>query len=293
MRAQSRTILVVAVALAIGVAVGWFATRTWGGAAVSSKPPYRDATSREDNIGRTRSMNAPNGRVASPHAADAAAKPRRKVEARAEKRREPVAEVVKPEEKPAQEAQAEQQKKDDNPFPRYLDMFKNNPEALAAEFLKEAETSSARLRKMREDAIAKLKLNAEQAAVFEKALDDLRDEITRQNEEWVGLITSGQLNDDTAADGRIWDSNPLLCQRCVAAREMAVRETAEKLYEQLALDGVSDAVKQNVLIDATYKTSFAYECLEPNLDVYDKVYKNMGVGKGIFSWCRRSQQEKK
>jgi len=189
-------------------------------------------------------------------------------------------------------AQPELQK-DDNPFPRYLDMFRNDPEALAAEFIKEAKADNARLRKMRGDAIAKLKLNAKQAEVFEKALDDLRDEITRQNEEWVGLITSGQLNDDTAADGRIWDSNPLLCQRCVAAREMAVRETAEKLYEQLALDGVSDAVKQNVLIDATYKTSFAYECLEPNLDVYDKVYKNMGVGKGIFSWCGRPQQKGK
>ena len=79
----------------------------------------------------------------------------------------------------------------------------------------------------------------------------------------------------------------------VAAREMAVRETAEKLYEQLVLDGISDEVEQNVLIDAAYKTSFAYECLEPNLAVYDKVYKNMGVGNGIFSWCRRPQQKGK
>ena len=211
---------------------------------------------------------------------------RRKVNA--DERRE--ADTAKQEEKPAQAAQPELQK-DDNPFPRYLDMFKNNPEALAAEFLKEAEADNARLRKMREDAIAKLKLNAEQAALFEKALDGLRAEITRQTEEWVGLITSGQLNEDMAADGRIWDCNPLLCQRCVAAREMAVRETAEKLYEQLALDGVSDATTQNVLIDAAYKTAFAYECLEPNLAVYDKIYKNMGVGDGIFSWCRRARRQ--
>ena len=224
-------------------------------------------------------MNAPKEKV----------EPRRTAKVNAEKRREQ--EAVKPVEEPAQDAQAETQKKDDNPFPRYLDMFRNDPEALAAEFIKEAEADNARLRKMREDAIAKLKLNAKQAEVFEKALDDLRDEITRQNEEWVGLITSGQLNEDMAADGRIWDCNPLLCQRHIAAREMAVRETAEKLYEQLVLDGISDAVEQNVLIDAAYKTSFAYECLEPNLAVYDKVYKNMGVGDGIFSWCRRARRQ--
>ncbi len=40
-------------------------------------------------------------------------------------------------------------------------------------------------------------------------------------------------------------------------------------------------------------TAFSYECLEPNLAVYDKVYKNMGLGNGIFSWCRRSQQKEK
>ena len=49
-------------------------------------------------------------------------------------------------------------------------------------------------------------------------------------------------------------------------------------------------MEQNVLIDAAYKTSFAYECLEPNLAVYDKIYKNMGVGKGIFSWCTRARR---
>ena len=77
MRIRSGIILA-AVAFAVGGVAGWFASRAWGGAAVSSKPPYRDATSREDNIGRARSMNAPNGSVASPHAADADAKPRRK-----------------------------------------------------------------------------------------------------------------------------------------------------------------------------------------------------------------------
>ena len=78
MRTRSGMILAAAVALAVGAAAGWFAARAWGSAAVSSKPPYRDATSREDNIGRARSMNAPNGSVASPHATDADAKPRRK-----------------------------------------------------------------------------------------------------------------------------------------------------------------------------------------------------------------------
>ena len=150
------------------------------------------------------------------------------------------------------------------------------------------------LRKMREDAIAKLKLNAKQAELFEKALDDLRDEITRQTEEWVRLINSGQMNEDTAADGRFWDSNPLLCDRAISDREAAVRETAEKLYEQLVTDGISDAAFQRVIGNAAQKTSFAYECLEPNLAVYDKVYKNMGVGKGIFSWhCRPHPEGKK
>ena len=273
MRIRSGTVFVAAIALAAGAAVGWFAARL----GKCENAEVCNVGRAGVLIDRTRSMKAPNVKDV----------PRRTAKVNAEKRREQ--EAGKTEEEPAQEPQ----KKDDNPFPRYLDMFKNNPEALAAEFLKEAEADNARLRKMREDAIAKLKLNAEQAALFEKALDGLRAEITRQTEEWVGLITSGQLNEDMAADGRIWDCNPLLCQRCIAAREMAVRETAEKLYEQLVLDGISDAVEQNVLIDAAYKTSFAYECLEPNLAVYDKVYKNMGVGNGIFSWCRRPQQKGK
>ena len=191
---------------------------------------------------------------------------------------------------PAQEEQAAQEKKNDNPFPRYLDMFKNNPEALAAEFQKEAEADRASLAKVREHAIDELKLNAEQAAMFEKALDDLRDEVTRTNEEWVELIKSGQLNDED--DGSILTSNRLLGERFVAARQKAFRETAEKLYEQLVLDGVSDAKKQAWLYIATSRTASSYECLEPTLAVYGKVYKNYGIGDGIFSWNRwhRRQQ---
>ena len=283
MRTRCGTVIVAAVALAVGGVAGWFAARTWGCGTVSPKPPHHGDAS----LGRARSISELNGRT------HAAAKPCRKAETRAEKRQESVKEMAKSEEKSVPEEQAAQ-KKDDNPFPRYLEMFKNDPEALAAEFLKEAEESHAFLDKMRKNAIAKLKLNAEQSAVFEKALDDLRDEITRQNEEWVGLITGGQLNDDLAANGCIWSSNPLLSQRMVAAREAAVRQTAEKLYEQLVLEGVSDVVEQNVLINAAYQTSFSCECLEPNLAVYDKVYKNMGVGKGIFSWhCRPHPEGKK
>ena len=181
------------------------------------------------------------------------------------------------------------EKKDDNPFPRYLDMFKNNPEALAAEFLKEAEADNARQRKLREGIIAEWKLNQEQAAMFEKALDDLKAEVTRQNEEYAGLIKSGELNYED--DGSIFTSNRLLGQRFVAAREAAMRETSEKLYGQLELDGVSDAEKQRWLFIATQRAVFSYECFEPYLAVYDKVYKNMGFGNGIFSWGK--QQEKK
>lgn len=187
------------------------------------------------------------------------------------------------------------EKKDgrDNPFPRYLDMFRNNPAALVAEFEKEAEADRAKQRKMRDWTIDKLKLNTEQSALFEEALNDLRDEITQQNREWAELVMSGQLNDETAADGSIWSSNPLLGQRKIAARETAVRETAEMLYERLVLDGVSDAEEQRLLFNAVYQTSFSYECSEPNLAIYDKVYKNMGFGNGIFSWNVRQRQLKK
>lgn len=273
MRIRSGTVFVAAIALAAGAAVGWFAARL----GKCENAEVCNVGRAGVLIDRTRSMKAPNVKDV----------PRRTAKVNAEKRREQ--EAGKTEEEPAQEPQ----KKDDNPFPRYLDMFKNNPEALAAEFLKEAEADNAKQRKMREDAIAKLKLNAEQAELFEKALDDLRDEITRQNEEWVRLINSGQMNDDTAADGRFWDSNPLLCERAISDLKAAVRETAEKLYEQLVTDGISDAAFQRVIDNAAQKTAFSYECLEPSLAVYDKVYKNMGVGDGIFSWCRRQQQNGK
>ena len=193
-----------------------------------------------------------------------------------------------------EDVDADKKAKDDNPFPRYLDMFKNNPEALAAEFQKEAEVDRASLAKMCEAAIEALKLNAEQVAMFEKALDDLQGEVTRTNEEWVELIKSGQLNDED--DGSILTSNRLLGERFVAARQKAFRETAEKLYEQLELDGVTDATKQAWLYIATSRTASSYECLEPCLAVYDKIYKNYGIGDGIFSWNRwhrRQQQEGK
>lgn len=284
MGTRFRILVVVSVALSVGAAI-WFAARAWGDAALSSKPPSNDSI--EANAGRARLISEPNGRARSMNAPSEKSKSRRNVE----ERREP--ETAKTEGKPAQEERAERQKKEDDPFPRYLDMFKNNPEALAAEFQKEVEADRARQTKMREDAIAKLKLNAEQAALFVKALDDLKDEVTRQNEEDVVLITSGQLNEDTAADGSIWSSNSLLMEKRIAVRNTVIRETAEKLYEQLALDGISDAEVQRVLDNVTRWTAFSYECLEPNLAVYDKVYKNMGLGNGIFSWCRREHPQVK
>ena len=192
----------------------------------------------------------------------------------------------------AEGVDAEKKAKGDNPFPRYLDMFRNDPAALAAEFEKEAEADRANHRKMRDKAIAKLKLNAEQAAVFEKALDDLKNAILQHEQEEVGLITSEQVNMDTAADGRLWDSNLLLMDQCGAAKEKIVRDAAVELYNQLAVDNVPDAEKQKIIKWTTYNTSFSFDCYEPVLQVYDKVYKNMGFGKGIFSWCVRPQQKK-
>ena len=81
MRTRSGTVFAAAVALAAGGVAGWLAAGAWGGVAVSSKPPYRGEASLECNNGRAR-----------PHAADAAAKPRRKalirssVDAEVEKR---------------------------------------------------------------------------------------------------------------------------------------------------------------------------------------------------------------
>ena len=278
MRTRIGTILIAVVALVVGAAAGWFAGRASTPNvpdAKASAPRASEQSTRTSGVGAHRP--AANVVDNPQHAA---------ARVDADERRE--ADTAKQEEKPAQVAQPEMQK-DDNPFPRYLDMFKNNPEALAAEFQKEAEVDQARQASMREAFVAELKMNAEQAAIFEKALDDLRDQITRNNEEWAGLIASGQLNDED--DGSILTSNRLLGQIFVADREKATRETSEKLYEQLELDGVSDAEKQRLLFIAAQRTTFSYECLEPYLAVYNKIYKNMGVGDGIFSWCSRLRRQ--
>ena len=277
MRTRIGTILIAVVALVVGAAAGWFAGR----ASTPNVPDARASAPRPPaQSPRTSGVGAHRP------AANVADKPRHAaVKVNADERRE--ADTAKQEEKPELAAQVEQQK-DDNPFPRYLDMFRNNPEALVAEFQKEAEADRSSLATMREHALGELKLNAEQVAMFDKALDDLRDEVTRINEEWVELIKSGLLNDED--DGSILTSNRLLGQRFVAAREKAMRETSEKLYEQLELDGVSDAKKQAWLYIAASRTASSYECLEPNLAVYDKVYKNYGIGDGIFSWWSRARR---
>ena len=71
-----------------------------------------------------------------------------------------------------------------------------------------------------------------------------------------------------------------------------VRDAAVELYNQLVVDNVPDAEKQKIIKWTTYNTSFSFDCYEPILQVYDKVYKNMGFGKGIFSWCKRPPQKK-
>ena len=279
MRTRIGTILIAVVSLVVGAAAGWFAGR-------ASTPNVPDA---KVNAPRASEQSTRTSGVGAHRpAANVVDKPRHAaVKVNADERRE--ADTAKQEEKPAQVAQPELQK-DDNPFPRYLDMFKNNPEALVAEFQKEAEADRASLATMREHALGELKLNAEQVAMFDKALDDLRDEVTRINEEFVGLIESGQLNDED--DGSILTSNRILGERFVAARETAKREASEKLYEQLELDDdVSDAKKQAWLFIAAQRTSFSYECHEPYLSVYDKIYKNFGFGDGIFSWCSRARRQ--
>lgn len=280
MRTRIGIILIAVVTLAVGAAAGWFAGR-------ASTPNVPDAKASAPRASEQSTRTS--GVGAHRPAANVVDKPRQAaVKVNADERRE--ADTAKQEEKPAQAAQPEQQK-DDNPFPRYLDMFKNNPEALTAEFQKEAEANRTRQAKMREDAIAKLNLNAGQAAVFEKALDELVAAVTQLQQEQVDLVLSGRLNMDTASDGSLWSSNPLWSKRINAAREGAVQETAERLYEQLEFSGISDADAQNIIYRAAYNTSFSYECLEPSLQIYDKVYKNMGVGNGIFSWCSRLRRQ--
>ena len=288
---KTKNVITCLLAFAVGAAAGWFAAGV--GRAVAPRPPQSIAAAASMAV----SMKPPSD-----------VKPKRKARAK------PVPEVsaaktakskpVRPEavqsattgdsaETPkADGADAEKKAKEDNPFPRYLDMFRNEPAALAAEFEKEAEADRARQRKMREQAIAKLKLNEEQAALFEKALDDIRNAFLRNVQEEVDLITSGQANMDTAADGRFWDSNLLLMDQAVAAREKIVRDAAVELYNQLNVDGVPDAEKQRIIKKVTYNTSFSFDCYEPMLQVYDKVYKNMGFGNGIFSWCIRQSQKK-
>ena len=296
MRIQHETILVAAVALCVGAALGWFAARYVKNESeeVLARPSLGEGSGKHGN------MEAANGgRARSPITPNEKAKPRRKAESRrtaevhAEKFNEPQTEpVVKPTEKPVQEEVAAQQKKDEDPFLRYLEMFTNDPAALTAEFQKEAEADRANQRNMRDKAIAKLKLNAEQAAFFEKALDDIRSAVLQQEQELVGLIASGQLNMDTATDGRLWDSNLLLMDQSVATREKIVRDAAVELYNRLDIDSVPDAEKQRIIQWATMTTSFSYDCYEPALQVYDKVYKNFGIGNGIFSWCKRQSQKK-
>ena len=285
MKTRYGMVLAAGVALGIGATAGWFAAGAWGKCKCENVEVCKYGNMEAANAGRP---SAPNGRAVSMKPPKEKAKPRRKTEANVEKRRE--ADTAKQEEKPAQEGNAAQ-KKNDNPFPRYLEMFKNDPEALAAEFLKEAEKDREFQAQRRQEAIDKLNLNAEQAAVFEKALDELVAAVTQLHQDQVDLVLSGKLNMDTASDGSLWNSNPLWSKRITAAREGAVQETAERLYEQLEFSGISDADAQNIIYRAAYNTSFSYECLEPSLQIYDKVYKNMGVGSGIFSWCTRARRQ--
>ena len=113
MRTRFGTSLVATVALAVGVAAGWLAERAWRGGKYGNVEVCKYGnmkTANDGSAGTTkggaRSMNAPKEKV----------EPRRTAKVNAEKRREQ--EAVKPVEEPAQDAQAETQKKDDNPFTR-------------------------------------------------------------------------------------------------------------------------------------------------------------------------------
>ena len=275
-----KNVIIAVAAFAAGAAAGWFAS------GVGKERPCNETMDapvvkpRASDVGRRTPASIPTARAQSRRTA-------------AESQRKAPSEQAgeKPKEAAGENAVGKGAN-NDNPFPRYLDMFKNNPEALAAEFEKEAEADRVKQRKMRDNAIAKLKLNAEQAAVFEKALDDLRNAILQHEQEEVGLFSSGQMNMDTAADGRIWDSNVLLMDQYVADREKIVRDAAVEIYNQLDIDTVPDSEKQRIIGRTTYVTSFSAECYEPLLQVYDKVYKNMGFGNGIFSWCARQRQPK-
>ena len=276
--------MVALAALAIGAVAGWFAAA----AANSSADVSGGARchQRADAGGR--------GRVSIPDVGASTAKPKRKAQIRVAESKQKDS-VGLPGETPkenAGEQTADKSAENENPFPRYLDMFKNNPEALVAEFEKEAAADRANQRQLRDWAIDKLKLNAEQAAFFEKKLDDIKSAVLKRQQELVDLITSGQLNEEDAADGSIWTSNRLFLDQCVANKNKVIQDTAVELYNQLDVNGVLDSERQRVIHWVTYQTSFSYECFEPNLAVYDKVYKNMGFGNGIFSWCKRQRQKK-
>ena len=207
---KGQCVIIAIGALAVGVAVGWFAR----------------------GVGGTGNGERKEG-------ASVAAKPKRKEPIRsAESEWAPPVEqpVEKPKENVVDKA-ADNGANPDNPFPRYVDMFRNNPAALVAEFEKEAEANRTELREMRDEIIRDWKLNEEEASLLEKALDDLCDEVRRMNEEFVGLIASGQLDDESAEDGSFMCGNHLLSQKKGEAVRTAFRETAEKLYEQLVPDG--------------------------------------------------------
>jgi len=288
---KTKNVITCLLALAVGVVAGWFAASVRR--AVAPRPPQSVAAAASMAV----SMKPPS---AVKPKRKARAKPVPEVSAAKTAKSKPVRlEAVQSattgdsaETPKADGADAEKKAKDDSPFPRYLDMFRNDPAALAAEFEKETEADHVKQRKMCDEAIAKLKLNEEQAALFEKALDDIRNAVLQNMQADVDIITSGQANMDTAADGRFWDSNLLLMDQAVAAREKIVRDAAVELYNQLDVDSVPDAEKQRIIKGATYKTSFSFDCYEPMLQVYDKVYKNMGFGNGIFSWCTRQSQKK-
>ena len=280
---QKKNVIIAVAALAVGVAVGWFARGVGGTGTGLPAEALAKAGERVTGKGERK------------EGASVAAKPKRKVPIRsAESEWAPPVEqpVEKPKENVVDKA-ADNGANPDNPFPRYLDMFKNNPEALAAEFEKEAEADRAAQRQLRDWAIDELKLNAEQAAILEKFLDDVKGVVLQERQEEVDLIKSGQLNEEDAADGSIWTSNRLLMEQCVSDRKKAVFDAAVELYNQLDINGVPDSKRQQVIFWATYKTSFSYDSFEPFLQVYDKVYKNMGFGNGIFSWNARQRQLQK
>ena len=111
MRTRIGTILIAVVALVVGVAAGWFAAGARGKNKCGNVELWNCGnmkTANDGSAGTTkggaRSMNAPKEKV----------EPRRTAKVNAEKRREQ--EAVKPVEEPAQDAQAETQKKDDNPL---------------------------------------------------------------------------------------------------------------------------------------------------------------------------------